>query len=218
VGTSEPCVKWDEDGPPIVRILGASLRRAAKQPTGAVEMCRLRGRVAIRSTVDAQSATISFDRGSVHVARGVAGDADLVVAANLNATGRPGSRKPRVSGAIRHPRLALGVSRVLDAPPPGGWPAAIDELWDWSRSDDGRPRLLRVVDTDDGREHTVGQPGGTRVEVHGPGWALLGVFTGADHLGAALVEGRVCAVGEFPALTRLVGVTTRFMLGEEPAR
>ena len=75
-----------------------------------------------------------------------------------------------------------------------------------------------MVDTDDGREHTVGQPGGTRVEVHGPGWALLGVFSGADHLGAALVEGRVCAVGDFPALTRLVGVTTRFMLGEEPAR
>jgi hypothetical protein len=180
VGTSEPCVSWDEDGPQIVRILGASLRRAAKQPRRAVEMCRLRGRVAIRSTVDPQSATIRFDRGSVHVTRGVAGDADIIVAANLNAMGRPGSRKPRVSGAIRHPRLALGVSRVLDAPPPGGWPAAVDELWDWSRSDDGRPQLLRVVDADDGREHTVGQPGGTRVGCTGRAgryWACSPVLT-----------------------------------------
>jgi hypothetical protein len=106
---------------------------------------------------------------------------------------------------------------VLDAPRPGGWPAAVDELWEWARADTGRPQLLRVVATDDRHEHSVGQPGGSRVELHGPGWALQGVFTGADHLGAALVEGRLSAVGDFPALTRLVGVTTRFMLGEEPA-
>ena len=81
------------------------VREAATWP---VEMCRIRGRVAIRSTVDPQSATIRFDRGSVHVTRGVAGDADIVVAADVNAMGRPGSRKPQVSGAIRHPRLALG--------------------------------------------------------------------------------------------------------------
>jgi hypothetical protein len=218
VSSSEPSVTWEEDGPPIVRILGASLRRAAKQPRVAVEMCRLRGRVAVRSTVDPQSATIRFDRGSVHVTRGVASDAEIIVSADLSTMGRPGSRKPRVSGAIRHPRLAVGVSRVLDAPSPGGWPAAVDELWEWARADDRRPQRLRVVDTDDGREYIVGELGGIEVEVHGPGWALLGVFTGADHLGAALVEGRVRAVGDFPALTRLVGVTTCFMLGEEPAR
>ena len=75
-----------------------------------------------------------------------------------------------------------------------------------------------MVDTENDREHIVAAPGGTRVEVHGPSWALLGVFTGADHLGAALVEGRGCAVGDFPALSRLVGVPTRFMLGEEEGR
>ena len=132
--------------------------------------------------------------------------------------GRPGSPKPRVSGAARHPLLAVGVGKVLDSGPSGGWVGAVDELWSWAAGDPGRPGLLRVVCIDDGVEHVVGQPGATTVEVHGPAWALLSVFTGADHLGAALLEGRVQAVADFGLMSTFIGVLTRFMLGEEGDR
>jgi hypothetical protein len=212
-----PQVTWEHDGPPIVRMLGASLRRTMADPRVAGRMGRLRGRVALRSTVGPQAATIEVERGSIHVTGGVAAGAGVVVAADLDTMGRPGAAKPEVRGALRHPRLALGMSRALAGPRPGEWPAAVDALWDWSRLDAARPQGLRVVCTDDGREHVVGPPGAPQLEVHGPAWALLAVFTGADHLGAALIEGRVQAVGDLPALSRFVGVATRFMLGEDGA-
>ena len=75
---SAPQVTWEHDGPPIVRMLGASVRRAIAHPGVAGRMGRLRGRVALRSTVGPQAATIEVERGSVHVTRGVAAGAELV--------------------------------------------------------------------------------------------------------------------------------------------
>jgi hypothetical protein len=215
---NEPMVMRDDHAPPLVRVLAASLRRAAAQPRVARDVRRLRGRVGLRSTVGPQAATIDFASGVVRVTHGVRPDVDVLIEGDLEAMGRPGAAKPKVSGAIRHPRLALGVGKVLDAGPPGGWRGAVDALWDWAEGDHGRPGLLRVVCRDDGREHILGRPGGSRVEVHGPEWALVGVFTGADHLGAALMEGRVQVVGDISALSRFVGVLTRFMFGEEGGR
>ena len=131
--------------------------------------------------------------------------------------GRPGSPKPRVTGAARHPLLAVGVAKVLDAGPSGGWRGRSTSCGHGRRVT-RVPGLLRVVCIDDGVEHVVGQPGGTTVEVHGPAWALVAVFTGADHLGAALIEGRVQAVADFGVMSTFIGVLTRFMLGEEGAR
>jgi hypothetical protein len=73
---------------------------------------------------------------------------------------------------------------------------------------------LRVVDTGDGSERVVGAPGGTSVEIHGPAWALLAIFTGNDHLAAAVLEHRVQIVADFPALSRFTGLISTLMLGE----
>jgi hypothetical protein len=214
----EPRIVRDDDAPPLVRILAASLGRAAAQPKLARDLSRLRGRVALRSTVGPQVATIDFAGRVVRVTHGVSRDVDVLIEGDLDTMGRPGAAKPRVSGAVRHPRLALGAGKVLDARPPGRWRSAVDALWRWAQGDDGCPELLRVVCCDDDGEHVVGRPGGPRVEVHGPEWALVEVFTGADHLGTALLEGRVRVLGDLPALSRFVGLLTRFMLGEERGR
>jgi hypothetical protein len=208
-------VTWETDPPPIVRILGSSLRRAATRPSVFKHLRGMRGRVALCSTVDPQAATMHFDHGSVHVTHGLHPQADIIIRADVNTMGRPDAPKPKVSGAIRHPRLAFGVAKVLGSAPPGGWPTAVDELWRWATDQVGCPDRLRVVCTDDGGEHVVGKAGGTQVEVHGPAWALEGVFTGGDHLGAALIEGRLRAVGDLPVLSPFIGVLTRFMLGED---
>ena len=215
---NQPMVVRDGDAPLLVRVLAASLGRAAAQPKVARDLRRLRGRVGLRSTVGPQAATIDFAGRVVRVTHGAGPDVDVLIEGDLETMGRPGAAKPKVSGAVRHPRLALGAGRVLDAGPPGGWRGAVDMLWDWAQGDDGRPELLRVVCQDDGGEHAVGRRGGTRVEVHGPAWALVAVFTGADHLGAALLEGRVQVLGDLPELSRFVGLLTRFMLGEDGGR
>jgi hypothetical protein len=209
-----PTITLEDDGPPIVRILGGTLRRAAAQPKLARTMSRMKGRVALRSTVDPQAATIHFDKGDVRVTRGVDPKADVIISADVNTMGQPGAAKPKVTGAARHLGLALGVSKVLDPPTPGGWVGAVEQFWAWGATQPGAPDQLRVVCTDDGVERTLGRAGGTSVQLFGPAWALLNVFTGGDHLGAAVIEQRVQLVAEFPTFTAFVGVITRLMLGD----
>jgi hypothetical protein len=149
----------------------------------------------------------------VRVVHGAEAGADVVINADLNTMGRPGAPKPKVSGAMRHLSFALGVSKVLEPPTPGGWTAALDEFWTWAKDRPGTPDLLRVVCTDDGQERTLGVEGGSRIELHGPAWALLAILTGNDHLGAAAIERRVNAVADFPTLSRFIGVISDLMLG-----
>ncbi len=209
----------EDDAPPIVCVIHASLRRAASRPEVAERMNRLQGRAVLRSTVGPQAATIDFARGSVHVTHGVAADADLVISGDLDTMGRPAIAQAEGEPASPAIRGSPSVSpRCWRRHRPETWPEAVDELWSWAEGQDGRPDLLRVVCTDDGVEHVVGEPGGSRVEVHGPAWALLGVFTGADHVGAAALEGRVRVVAELAVLSTFVGVLARFMLGDEGGR
>jgi hypothetical protein len=210
-----PTIQLEEHGPPIVRILGGTLYRAAAQPKLARRMDKLKGRVALRSTTDPQAATITFDKGTVRVDHGVHPDADVVISADLNTMGRPGAPKPKVKGAFAHLGLALGAAKLLDPPVPGGWAGAVEQFWAWAEGKPGRPDQLRVVCTDDDTEKVLGQPGGTSVEVHGAAWALLAVFTGGDHLGAAMLEQRVQTVAAFPVASEFIGLMTKLMLAEQ---
>jgi hypothetical protein len=210
-----PTITTDDDAPPIVRILAATLRRTAAQPSLASQLDKMSGVVALRSIKDPQAATIRFDKGAVRVATGVADDADVVISADLDTMGRPGAPKPKVKGAARHLPLALAVSKVLDPPVPGGWRGAARELWTWAEGQRGRPDRMRVVCTDDGGELELGEGGGTTVEVHGPAWALTAALTGGDHLGAAVLEGRLKVVASLPVMSEMVGLMTALMLGEE---
>jgi hypothetical protein len=207
-------ITLEDDAPPIVRILGGTLRRAAAQPKLARTMDRMTGRVALRSTVDPQAATIAFDRGNVRVTHGVDPNADVVISADLNTMGQPGAAKPKVKGAARHLGLALRISKVLEPPTPGGWAGAAQDFWVRAADQPGTPDQLRVVCTDDGEQRMFGRDGGTIVEMHGPAWCLLNLFTGGDHLGAAILEHRVQTVADFPVLSAFVGVITRLMLDE----
>ena len=170
----------------------------------------------LRSTVRPQAATIDFASGRAGDTAS-APDVDVLIEGDLEAMGRPGRRSPRSAArsAIRGSRWGSARSSTPVRPVAGGETRGAVGL---GEGDHGRPGLLRVVCRDDGREHILGRPGGSRVEVHGPEWALVGVFTGADHLGAALMEGRVQVVGDISALSRFVGVLTRFMFGEEEGR
>jgi hypothetical protein len=209
-----PTITLEEHGPPIVRVLGVTLRRAAAQPKLAKRMDRMKGTVALRSTTDPQAATIRFEKGAVRIEHGVHPDADVVISADLNTMGRPGAPSPKVKGAARHLGLALGVAKVLDPPLRDGWQGALDEFWTWASSQPGAPGRLRVVCTDDGADKVVTGPGQDNVELHGPAWVLTSLFTGGDHLAAAVLENRLKIVADMPALSRFTGVVTRYMFGD----
>lgn len=207
-------ISLEDDAPPMVRILGVTLRRAAADPELAKVIDRLHGRVALRSTVDPQAATITFDRGAVSIAHGVDPGADVVISADLNTLGHPGAPKPKVRGALMHLRFALGAAKVLDPPVPGGWQGAAADFWTWASDRPTRPSGLRVVCTDDGTELQLGEPGPRVPELHAAAWVLEAIFLGGDHLGAAMIEGRLKVVSDLATLNHLIGLGVDRMLGE----
>jgi hypothetical protein len=210
-----PTITLEDDPVPIVRVLGVTLGRAAANPALAQTMDGMQGRVVLRSTTDPQAVTVTFAKGHVTVAHGADPGAELTISADLETMGHPGAPKPKVKGAVSHPKLALAASKVLDPPVEGGWRGAAHDFWAWAGGRAGCPPSLRLVCTDEGGELHVGAPEGDGFEIHGPAWALTAVLTGQDHVGAAALAGRVQAVGDFPTLNRLVGLLTRRMLGDD---
>jgi hypothetical protein len=205
-------VEVEPDPVPIVLILAATLRRAARTPKLAAAMGGLRGNVALRSTVDPQAATMRFSGGDVTVVRGVSDDADVIIAADINKLADEKPPKPKVSGAVLHLKLALTVSKLLD-PPHGTWQEEAQRFYAYATQHPGIPRSMRVVCTDDGSELTLGESP-AEFELHGSEHALLNVFCGNSVIGQDLLDGKLFAVGKLAHLAELTGRSLDWMLGQ----
>jgi hypothetical protein len=209
---TEPArIDVEPDPVPIVLILAATLRRAARTPKLAAAIGRLNGNVALRSTTDPQAATMRFGNGGVTVVRGVSNDTDVVIAADLNKLADEKPPTPKVTGAARHPKLALTVGKLLE-PPHGTWQQEAERFFTFALQSPGVPRSMRIVCTDDGSELTLGdQP--AQYELHGSEHALLNVFLGNSVLGQDLLDGKIFAVGKLGHLGELTGRSLAWMLG-----
>ena len=215
-------ISIEEDAPPIVRILGVTLRRASRSAALADTLDHMHGRVALQSSSDPQAATITFDKGRVSLRHGVDPASDVVITIDLATMGRPNAPKPKVKGAVSHPKLALAAAKVLDPPVVDSWRGAAREFWAWAEPRPTRPPAMRVVCTDpppEGGELVLGDPDPDlargRFELQAPAWVLVGVLTGGDHLGQAALEGRVRVVGDLATFNRMIGLLTDVMLGAE---
>lgn len=204
-------IEVEQDPVPIVLILAATLRRAARTPKLAQAIGKTKGNVALRSTVDPQAATMRFGDGGVTVVRGVSPDADVVISADVNKMADEKPPKPAVSGVARHPKLAFTVSKLLE-PPHGTWQEEAQRFFDFARATPGTPRAMRVVCTDDGSELQLGE-GPAEYEIHGSQHALLNVFCGNTVLGQDLLDGKLHAVGTLAHLAELTGRSLAWMLG-----
>jgi hypothetical protein len=201
----------EADPVPIVLILAATLRRAARTPKLAAAIGRVKGNVALRSTTDPQAATMRFGNGGVTVVRGISKDTDVLIAADLNTMADEKPPTPKVVGAAGHLKLAFTVSKLLD-PPHGTWQEEATRFFNFAIERPRGPRSLRVVCTDDGSEITLG---GTpaEYELHGSQHALLNVFLGNTVLGQDLLDGKLHAVGRLAHLAELTGSSLAWMLG-----
>lgn len=209
---TEPArIDVEPDPVPIVLILAATLRRAARTPKLSAAIGRLNGNVALCSTTDPQAATMRFGNGGVTVVRGISKDTDVVIAADLNKLADEKPPAPKVIGAARHPKLALTVGKLLD-PPHGTWQQEAERFFAFATLSPGVPRSTRIVCTDDGSELTLGDHP-AHYELHGSEHALLNVFVGNSVLGQDLLDGKLFAVGKLGHLAELTGRSLAWMLG-----
>ncbi len=202
----------EPDPVPIVLILAATLRRAARTPKLASAIGNVKGNVALKSTTDPQSATMRFGNGGVTVVRGVSDDTDVLIAADLNTMADENAPMPKIVGAARHPKLALTVGKLLE-PPHGTWQEEAKRFFEFAIQKPGVPRSIRVVCTDDGSEVVLGDPP-LAYELHGSEHALLNVFLGNTVLGQDLLDGKLFAVGKLAHLAELTGRSLAWMLGQ----
>jgi hypothetical protein len=210
--TDSARIEVEPDPVPIVLILAATLRRAARTPKLAAAIGHVKGNVALRSTTDPQAATMRFGNGGVMVVRGLSDDTDVVIAADLNTMSDEHPPTPKVLGAARHPKLALTVGKLLD-PPHGTWKEEAARFFAFATERPGVPRSMRVVCTDDGSEIALGDAPAV-YELHGSEHALLNVFLGNTVLGQDLLDGKLYAVGKLAHLAELTGRSLAWTLGQ----
>lgn len=204
-------VTVEADASPLALILGATLRRAARDPKLLATLRSNQGAVALKSTADPQAATIRLRDGRAHVTTGVAPDADVVIAVDINRMSDPDAPKPKVTGAARHPKLALAVGKLLE-PPHGTWQDEARAFWEFVAPHPRAPRGLRVVNTDTGADVSFGaQP--AEYELHGSEHALITLFTGGSVLGEDLLNGKLSAVGTLRHTAELTGRSIAWMMG-----
>jgi hypothetical protein len=212
-------IALEDDPTPLVRILGATLRRSARNPGLESKLRGMHGVVALKSSVDPQAVTMRFDKGTVTIEHGVAADSGVVIEADLTKMNEPNAPKPKVSGAATHLKLALAVSKVLD-PPAGPWQEEARAFWDFARDHPRMPATLLVVCTDDGSRLTLGDSEGdgerngtSEYELHGSARNLTSVFTGGSVLGEDMLNGKLCGVGSLQHLAELTGRSIAWMFG-----
>lgn len=197
------------DAPPVARGVAARLKRSASHPSLARRMARMKGVLALRSSVDKQSATLRFDRGRIVVGGGVAPDAGLVITLNFD----DASVKPKVKGAVRHPMLGLAAAKVLE-PPVGSWQDEASAFWAFAQNAPRMPRSLLVVCTDDGSRLQLGDAGAPDYQVHGSAKELQAAFSGDSILLEAVLAGRLLVVGTLEHASVLTGRAIAWTLGE----
>ena len=198
----------EDDAPPVVLGVAATLRRAERDPKLSPQLKRMKGVLALKSSVDKQAVTARFDHGQVRLFSGVADDAGVVITLDFN----DAKAKPKVSGAARHPLLAFGASRVLE-PPPGTWQQEAAAFWDFAKNTPRMPRAVSVTCIDDGGLLLLGE-GPPEYELEGSGEALLSMFSGASIFGEDLLNGKLFAVGSLEHASVLTGRSIAWALGE----
>lgn len=204
-------VETEDDPTPIVLILAATLRRSERSPKLAEMMRKAKGSVALRSTVDPQAATIRFTEGRVRVERGVAADADVIIATDVNRMADEHPPKPKVTGAATHPRLALAAAKVLE-PPTGTWQDEAKTFWSKVEASGTGPTGLRIVCTDRPAEVSFGATP-AEFEIHGTAHRLQAMFSGNTVFGQEVFDGHLHAVGTLRHLAELTGVSIDLMMG-----
>lgn len=197
------------DSPPIVLGTAARLKRSASHPKLAGRLRKMKGVLAMKSSVDKQSVTIRFDRGHIKLASGVAPDAGVTITLDFNDP----DAKPKVKGALTHLGFALAASKVLE-PPTGTWQQEAAAFWafaaDWPRM----PKSMLVVCTDDHTEARFGESGTPEFELHGTAKQLVSAFSGNSIIAEDWLSGKLQGVCTTEHASVVTGRSIAWVMGQ----
>lgn len=204
-------ITTEDDPTPLVLIMANVVRRSEAANPNTV--AKLKGVAAVRSMHDPQAVTLRFANGDVHLEHGVAADAGVRIAMDFDLDGLPGAPKPKVSGALRHLRFAMGLAKVLEPPLPD-LATATSEFWAAASSVSGMPSGLRMIATDTGEVGTAGDDGTEVYEISGPVDRLVRILTGQAVALVELEGGRCNVRGSLGAAVALTRATVLYGMGE----
>jgi hypothetical protein len=205
-------VVLEDDPTPLVRIIATTLGQSMTDPDVARKAANLKGVFALQSAKDPQAVTMRFASGRVDLARGVADDAQVVVTVDLDNMSGPDAPKPKVRGALRHPKFALGVSKLLDADK-RPWTAHADAFFAFAAAEPDMPAHTRVVCLDTGETRDFGgTDAAAEYEIHGSGDALTSLFSGGSVFGQELLDSKIYAVGSLRHTSILTGQSIAWMM------
>jgi hypothetical protein len=194
-------VRIEDDATPIVRLIGRTLRDAARAGHAVPTREKASGTVAVRSHDTPQAATISFSEAGIEVTSGVLPGADATITVDLHGRFAP-TAEP--SGDVD---LAAAVLSALQPPLPE-WRVAAEHFWNVARSVPGIPDVLvAVTEGPEGLEQVVLGEGTTHYLVAGAPDTLAGVFSGADDLFAVLSAGLLGIQGTLSQLSVMTGAS-----------
>lgn len=176
-------VAIEDDATPLVRLIGQTLRHAARMGHAPEATGAATGTVAVRSHDTPQVATVAFASGAAEVTSGVRTEPAATVVVDLHDRFAP-AQEPE--GDLT---LAAATLEALRPPLPH-WREAAERFWTLAREIPGIPEVLVVEATgSDGVECGRFGHGASEYLMAGPADLLAGVFTGADDLLAALEAG-----------------------------
>jgi len=205
-------VTVETDPVPLTLMVAGTIRRALL--AGAGRSARVKGVVVLASSINAQAVTIRFHGDSIHVERGAAADADVTISTDLDTMSEPDAQPPKVTGLGRHPRLALGASKVLD-PPVGSWREEATKFLEVALDDAVMVRPVRVVCTDDGGDLQLGGDGPPNLEIHGPSGRLANAFSGTTHIVEEVLAEKIQVIGDLRDLSILAGKVFELMFSDQ---
>ena len=204
-------ITTEDDPTPLVLIMANVVRRSEAANPNTV--AKLKGVAAVRSMHDPQAVTLRFAKGDVHVEHGVAADAGVRIAMDFDLDGLPGAPKPKVTGALRHLRFALGLAKVLEPPLPD-LATATREFWTAASAVQGMPSGLRMIATDTDEVGEAGDDSTEVYEISGPVDRLVRILTGQAVALVELEGGRCNVRGSLGAAVALTRATVLYGMGE----
>lgn len=176
-------VTFPVDAPPFTRATARALSLNGWDEEASARLRSVRGVVALRSSRDAQAATIRSDESGWSVEPDVAPDSDVIVTVDPDARHLALLVEPDEKTV-----LASAMLELLDPPLPA-WTDVAPVFWDEVRGIAGMPSV-RLVDPVSGTT-VVLEGGAGECEIHADAHTLAAVLSGLEFFLNAVITGRM---------------------------
>ncbi len=205
-----PVIALEDDPVPIVKIIGAQLKRAMANDSHRRVVGQLDGCFSLSSITDPQKVSVNINNNNITVSRGINPLAKVVIHLDFNDV----KIKPRIDGLLRHPLFAIRVGKLLE-PLPQDWVTEAKSYWQAVSDQPGMPLAIKMVANNDKFELVLGEKNiEPEVTVYGEPHTLLALVNGTLVFAEAAMTGKInveCSVEHLAILTE---VSIKRLLGE----